>query len=67
MSKLTDTRKKIETNVAAGYKAVENGVVVGYEKTKEGVVAGYKAIENKFIDRFITKDDEAADEKTEDE
>jgi len=52
--------KKIEKAVVSGYKAIENGVVGGYKKIEDGVVGGYKKIENKFVEAFLTPDDEAA-------
>ncbi|MEA4891359.1 MAG: hypothetical protein VB085_02190 [Peptococcaceae bacterium] len=46
MRKFTDTQKKIEKGVAAGYKKLE-----------DGVVSGYKKIEDKFVDTFLSDSD----------
>lgn len=52
--------EKIEKAVVSGYKAIENGVVSGYKAIEDGVVGGYKKVENKFVEAFLTPDDDSA-------
>ena len=59
MNKFMKANKKIEKAVASGYKAVEDGVVSGYKSIEDGVVGGYKRIENKFVEAFLTPDDDS--------
>ncbi len=47
------------------YKAVENGVVGAYKKVEDGVVGAYKKVEDKFVDNFLAKDGETAEEAKE--
>lgn len=59
MNKFVKANKKIEKAVVSGYKAIENGVVDGYKAIEDGVVGGYKKIENKFVEAFLTPDDDS--------
>jgi len=63
MNAFMKTQKDIEKGVVSGYKKIENGVVSGYKKIEDGVVAGYKKIENKFVDAFLTPDDDSSGNK----
>lgn len=65
MSKLSEANQKIEKAVVEGYKKIEDGVVSGYEKIERGVVEGYKKVEELFIDSFLIKEGESADETRE--
>lgn len=46
-SKLVQANKKIEKNVVEAYEKIQNTVISGYQK-----------IEAKFIDQFLTNEDE---------
>ncbi|MCI2000711.1 MAG: hypothetical protein LKJ75_08430 [Clostridia bacterium] len=61
MNKFIKTNKKIEKAVVSGYQAIEDGVVGSYQKIEDGVVGSYKKIENKFVEAFLTPDDDAQD------
>jgi len=60
MNKFMKANKKIEKAVVSGYKAIEDGVVSGYKAIEDGVVGGYKKIENKFVETFLTPDDDSS-------
>ena len=62
MADLKETNQKIANTVVEGYKRIETGVVSGYQKIEDGVVSGYKKIEDKFIDTFLTKEGETAED-----
>ena len=51
MSKLVEANKKIEEKVVGAYNAIESGVV-----------GAYKKVEDKFVDSFLAKDGETAEE-----
>ena len=53
-SKLVKANKEIEKVVVGSYKKIENGVVGGFQK-----------ISDKFIDHYLTKDDESVAEAKE--
>jgi len=44
------------------YKAIEKGVVDTYQKIEDGVVGAYQKIENKFVEKFLAKDGESAED-----
>jgi len=56
------TSKKIEKAVVSGYNKIEKGVVDGYKKIEDGVVNGYKKIEDKFVDTFLSSDNDSEQE-----
>ena len=55
--------KKIEKGVTTGYQKIEDGVVSGYKAIENGVVSGYKAVENKFVETFLTEEENSEEEK----
>ena len=61
MNKLMKANKKIEEGVVSGYQAIEDGVVSGYKAIEDGVVAGYKKIESKFVNAFLSPDEQAGE------
>lgn len=61
-SKLVAANEKIADSVVSGYKKIEDGVVGSYHKIEDGVVGGFTAITDKFVDHFLTKDGESAEE-----
>lgn len=65
MSKFKEVNQKIEDAVVGGYKKIEDAVVGGYQKIEDGVVAGYKKVEDRFIDAFLSKDGESAEQARE--
>ena len=65
MSKFKEANKKIEEGVVSGYKKIEKGTIEGYKKIENGVVSGYKKIEDKFVDKFLRKDNETIEETKE--
>ena len=62
MSKLVEANEKIAEAVVAGYKKIEDGVVGGYKKIENGVVGGYQKIEDAFVNTFLAKEGETAEE-----
>ncbi len=62
MSKFIETNEKIAEKVTGAYKAVENAVVGTYKKVENGAVGAYQAVEYKFIETFLAKDGESAEE-----
>ncbi|MDR0849731.1 MAG: hypothetical protein LBN10_11975 [Propionibacteriaceae bacterium] len=56
-SKLMDVQKRIEKGVVGGYMAIENGVVSGYKAMESGVVSGYKKTEGRFVEAFLSGDE----------
>lgn len=53
-SKLVEVNKKIEKSVVGGYKAIE-----------EGVVGGFTKMSDKFVDQFLTHENETVEEAKE--
>ncbi len=51
MAKIADQVEKMAQGVTGGYKKIENGVVTGYKK-----------IENAFVNTFLAKEGETAEE-----
>ena len=41
---------------------IAGGVVEGYKKIGDGVVTGYKKVENAFVNTFMAKEGESAEE-----
>ena len=62
---IKEANKKIEETVVGAYKAVESGVVGTYKKVEDGVVGTYKKVEDKFVESFLAKDGETAEEAKE--
>ncbi len=62
MLKLVNANKKIEEKVVGTYNAVESSVVETYKKVEDGVVGAYKKVEDKFVETFLAKDGETAEE-----
>ncbi len=60
-SKLLAVNKKIEKGVVGGYKKIEKGVVGGYKKIENGVVGGFNKISDRFVDNYLTQDDESVE------
>ena len=58
MNKLMEVERKIERGVVSAYKVIESGVVNGYKTIENGVVGGYKKIEDRFVEAFLTDDNE---------
>lgn len=53
---------KVGEAVVGTYKKIEDTVVGGYKKIEDGVVGGYKKIEGAFVETFLEKVDDNADE-----
>lgn len=49
---------KTEEAVVGTYKKIEDGVVGTYKKIEEGVVGAYKRLEGRFVDKFLSEDEE---------
>ena len=62
MAKFADYIEKISETVTEGYKKIEDGVVGGYKKIENGVVGGYQKIEDAFVNTFLAKEGETAEE-----
>ena len=62
MAKFADHMEKIAEGVSTGYQKIENGVVTGYKKIEDGVVTGYKKVEDAFVNTFLAKEGETAEE-----
>ena len=60
MNTFMKANKEIEKGVVSGYQAIEDGVVSGYKVIEDGVVAGYKKLENKFVNAFLSADEDEA-------
>lgn len=61
-SKLVATNEKIAKNVVGGYKKIEEGIVGGYKKMGGGAVEGFHKITDRFVDNFLTKEGETAED-----
>lgn len=61
-SKLIQANEKIAKGVAGGYKKMEEGVVGGYKKIEEGAVGGFNKIADRFVDNFLTGENESVEE-----
>lgn len=61
-SKLVKANEKIAKEVVDGYKKIEEGVVGGYKKIEEGAVGGFHKIADKFVDTYLTKENESVEE-----
>lgn len=61
-SRLVKANERIAETVVGGYKKIEEGVVGSYKKIEEGAVGGFEKITDKFVDNFLTRDGEAAEE-----
>lgn len=61
-SRITKANERIAEAVTGGYRKIEAGVVGGYKKIETGVVEGYSRVEDKFIDTFLTREGESAEE-----
>ncbi len=61
-SKLVAANEKIAEKVTGGYRKIENAVVGGYRKIEDAVVGGYDKIEDAFVERYLTHDNETAEE-----
>jgi len=61
-SKIVEANEKIAESVAKGYKAIEKGVVDGYKKVEQGIVSSFSKIEDQFVDRYLARDGETAEE-----
>lgn len=55
------TLQKIEDAVVGTYKKIEDGVVGTYKKIEDGVVGAYQKVENKFVETFLEKGEDDAD------
>ena len=62
MSKIVNANKKVEKAVVSAYNTIEDGVVSGYKAIENGVVGGYKKIENKFVETFLTSEEDIIQE-----
>ena len=62
---IVKANQKIAEAVTDGYKKIEEGVVGGYTKIEQGVVGGYSKLEDKFIDAFLTRENETVKEAKE--
>lgn len=61
-SRLVKANERIAETVVGGYKKIEEGVVDSYKKIEEGAVGGFEKITDKFVDNFLTRDGESAEE-----
>lgn len=64
-SKLVKVNEKVAENVVGGYKKIEEGVVGGYKKIEDGAVGGFNKIADKFVDNFLAKEGESAEDARE--
>ena len=65
MPDLKKVNEEIAKNVTGGFQRIEDSVVGGYKKIEDSVVGGYKKIEDAFVDRFLTREGETAEEAKE--
>lgn len=56
---------KIEEAVVETYKTIEETVVGAYQKVEDTVVGAYQKVENAFVEKFLAKDGETAEEAKE--
>ena len=61
-SKLIKANEKITEGVTSGFQKREDGVVGGYKKIEAGVVSAYKKVEDSFVDKFLAREGESAEE-----
>lgn len=61
-SKFVKANQKIAESVVGGYKKIEEGVVGGYKKMEDGAVGGFNKIADKFVDHYLTKEGESAED-----
>lgn len=61
-SKIVRANQKIAERAAGGYKKIEKHVVAGYEKIENGAVGGFQKIADKFVEYFLTKENESIEE-----
>ncbi|MBR3952594.1 MAG: hypothetical protein IKJ82_03135 [Oscillospiraceae bacterium] len=64
-AKIIKINEKISKTVVGGYKKIEKGTVEGYKIIEKGAVAGYGKLEDKFVEKFLTKDNETPEEAKE--
>lgn len=61
-SKIVKLNEKIAEGVVRGYQKIEDGVVSGYKKIENGAVGGFQKIADKFVEDYLTKENETVEE-----
>lgn len=57
-----DAYESVEQGVVDTYHKIEGSVVDGYKKIEGGAVSGFNKISDKFVGKFLTRDDETVEE-----
>lgn len=61
-SKIVKVNEKIAEGVVGGYKKIEDSVVSGYKKIEDGAASGFQKISDRFVDQFLTKENETVED-----
>lgn len=61
-SKFVKANEEISKKVVGAFEKMEGAVVGGYEKVEAAVAGGYTKVEDAFVERYLTRDGETAED-----